>query len=76
MQAFMQVLGLSGLSIDVTPNGTVTVFPILAKPAMKAVTAARASPAAYEVASHRRHAALHAGAGARSRIGRGPKTLA
>ena len=36
MQAFMQVLGLSGLSIDVTPNGTVTVFPILAKPAMKA----------------------------------------
>jgi outer membrane receptor protein involved in Fe transport len=49
MQAFMQVLGLSGLSIDVTPNGTVTVFPILAKPAMKAVTAARTSPAAHEM---------------------------
>jgi iron complex outermembrane receptor protein len=49
MQAFMQVLGLSGLSIDVTPNGTVTVFPILAKPAMKAVTAARSGPAAYEM---------------------------
>ena len=49
MQAFMQVLSFSGLSIDVTPNGAVTVFPILARPAMKAVTAARSGPVANEM---------------------------
>jgi iron complex outermembrane receptor protein len=39
IQAFMQALGKSGLSIEVTPNGTVTVFPTpAAKPATKSAT--------------------------------------
>ena len=46
MQAFMQALSASGLSIDVTPNGAVTVQPHLAaKPAAKTTTEQPASVA-------------------------------
>ena len=49
MQAFMRALSASSLSIDVTPNGTVTVYPNLAaKPATKTTTERPAS-AVYEI---------------------------
>jgi len=49
MQAFMRALSASSLSIDVTPNGTVTVYPNqAAKPATKTTTERPAS-AVYEI---------------------------
>jgi len=45
MQAFMRALSASGLSIDVTPNGTVTVYPALAAKTGTRTTTERPGPA-------------------------------
>ena len=48
MQAFMRALSASGLSINVTPNGTVTVYPSLAETTGTRTTTERPGPAEYE----------------------------
>jgi iron complex outermembrane receptor protein len=50
MQAFMQALSASGLSINVTPNGTVTVYPTLAAKTGMSAISGRLGPAEYEMA--------------------------